>query len=79
MNFLFWQYVFVTEPAASTKHKTVHEQLALNLKSVLRPTQTDQLVIGKFMNHSWFFFDILIKSMAQHLLTTGRIKVEIFM
>ncbi len=71
-----FQYVFVTEPVASTKQKSVHEELAHNLKAMLLPTNADQLVIGKFMKHSWFFFDLIVKSMAQHLLSTGRIKVR---
>lgn len=28
------------------------------------------------MHHSGFFFDIMVKSMAQHLLSTGRIKMH---
>ena len=72
-----FQYVFVTESVAGSKQKSVHEELAKNLKATLRPTQADQLVIGKFLKHSWFFFDVLIKSMAQHLLCTGRIKVGV--
>ena len=70
------QYVFVTELAAGSKMKTVHEELSKHLKVLLRPTQADQMVVGKFMKHSWFFFEVLLKSMAQHLLSTGRIKVR---
>ena len=69
------KYVFVTEPAASSKDRTVHEELAKHLKATLRPTQADHLVLLKFLGHSWFFFEILLKSMAQHLLFTGRIKM----
>ena len=58
-----------------TSRRNVHEELAQHLKTILRPTQADFLVIGKFMKYSWFFFEILIKSMAQFLLATGRIKV----
>ena len=71
---LAFQYVFVHELIASQRN--VHEELALQLKAILRPTQADFLVTGKFMKYSWFFFEILIKSMAQHLLVTGRIKVR---
>ena len=66
----------MTEPVASIKQKSVHEELAHHLKAMLLPTNADQLVIGKFMKHSWFFFEVIIKSMAQHLLSTGRIKVR---
>ncbi len=67
----------MTEPVASLKQKSVHEELAHHLKAMLLPTNADQLVIGKFMKHSWFFFELLVKSMAQHLLSTGRIKVSV--
>ncbi len=74
---VFSKYVFVTELVANAKDKSIHEELAMHLKKILQPTQADNLVIGKFMRHSWFFFEILIKSMAQHLLYTGRIKVRL--
>jgi len=32
----------------------------------------------QLMSHSGFFLEILAKSMAQHLLATGRIKVKYF-
>ena len=71
----FFQYVFVTVPIIDNKANSVHEELAKHLMSILRPNQTDFLVTGKFMKYSWFFFEILIKSMAQYLLNTERIKV----
>ncbi|XP_074657465.1 dedicator of cytokinesis protein 9-like [Tubulanus polymorphus] len=67
------KYVFRTTEA---KHKTVHEELAKNLTMLLRPQKTDHLVLQKLLKHCWFFFEIMIKSMAQHLLTTGRIKMS---
>ena len=67
--------MFVSEAVASFKN--VHEELAKQIKALLRPTQADFLVIGKFMKYSWFFFEVLIKSMALHLLATGRIKVSV--
>lgn len=72
-----FQYVFVTETVAGPKQKTVHEELAQYLKAALRPNQADQLIVSKFLKHIWFFFDILVKSMAQYLLSTDRIKVYI--
>ena len=67
--------MFVTDDTPSVKQKTIHEELAHHLKATLRPVQADQLVIARFLSNSWFFFEVLIKSMAQHLLSTGRIKV----
>ncbi|XP_018313730.1 dedicator of cytokinesis protein 9 isoform X2 [Mycetomoellerius zeteki] len=55
---------------------TVHEQLAKHLPTLLQPSNTDFLVVNKFMHHSSFFFEIIIKSMAQYLLSTGRIKMH---
>ena len=72
-----FQYVFVTETVAGPKQKTVHEELAQYLKAALRPNQADQLIVSKFLKHIWFFFEILVKSMAQYLLSTDRIKVHI--
>jgi len=73
---VLFQYVFMTETVAGPKQKTVHEQLAQYLKAALRPNQADQLIVSKFLKHIWFFFEILIKSMAQYLLSTDRIKVH---
>ncbi|CAH1780654.1 unnamed protein product, partial [Owenia fusiformis] len=70
------KYVFVTEISTGAKDKSVHEELAKNLTSLLRPANADVLVIGKFLHHSWFFFELIMKSMAQHLLSTGRIKMQ---
>lgn len=69
------KYVFVTEMVAGQKPKTVHEELAKHLKMTLWPNNADQVVVSKFLKHSWFFFEVLIKSMAQHLLITDRIKM----
>ncbi len=67
--------MFITEAAASVKDKTVHEELANQLNSLMRPAKTDPMVVETILNHLWFFVDIIVKSMAQHLLSTGRIKV----
>lgn len=67
------KFVFITPD--TKKQTTVHEEMCKHLRSILDPNNTDFLVVNKFMHHSNFFFDIIVKSMAQHLLTTGRIKV----
>lgn len=71
------KFVFVSPKSRTTKPTTVHEELSRHLPTILHPNNTDFLVVNKFMHHSNFFFDIMIKGMAQHLLTTGRIKVNI--
>lgn len=67
------KYVFVAP--FSKKNITVHEEMCKHLPIILHPNNTDFLVVNKFMHHSDFFFDIIIKGMAQHLLSSGRIKV----
>ena len=56
---------------------TVHEQLAKYLPSLLISNSVDTSFVNKFMRHSGIFFDIIIKSMAQYLLASGRIKVKL--
>nr|CAI5852247.1 unnamed protein product [Callosobruchus analis] len=68
------KYVFVLPETKKTR--TVHEEMCKHLPVILHPNNTDFLVVNKFMHHSDFFFDIIIKSMAQFLLTTGRIKMH---
>ncbi|XP_069677062.1 dedicator of cytokinesis protein 9 isoform X2 [Periplaneta americana] len=68
------KFVFVPPSVASLT--TVHEEMSRHLPTLLRPANTDFLVINKFMHHSSFFFDIMVKSMAQHLLSSGRIKMH---
>lgn len=70
------KYVFTSKE--SKKHMTVHEEMAKHLPIILHPNNTDFLVVNKFMHHSRFFFDIMTKGMAQHLLSTSRIKVSFF-
>uniref|UniRef100_A0A023F2T5 Putative ph domain-containing protein n=1 Tax=Triatoma infestans TaxID=30076 RepID=A0A023F2T5_TRIIF len=67
------KFVFVGE---SVSGRTVHEELANHLPTLLNPTNTDFLLVNKFLSHSGFFFQIMVKSMAQHLLNTGRIKMH---
>lgn len=68
------QYVFRTQEL-TTKKRVVHEELAKSLNTTLKPANTDFLMINKFLRHSWFFFQIISKSMAQHLIATERIKM----
>ncbi|KAH0567488.1 dedicator of cytokinesis protein 9 isoform X3 [Cotesia glomerata] len=69
------KFVFML-PSKDTATTTVHEQLAKYLPTLLHPNNTDFLVVNKFMHHSNFFFDIMVKSMAQHMLSSGRIKMH---
>lgn len=73
--YFYFQYVF-TIPATNTANNTVHDQLLLHLPSLLNPDNTDFLLINKFLVNSNFFFQIIVKSMGQYLLTSNRIKVN---
>lgn len=55
---------------------TVHSELCRHLPAILDPSNTDFLVVNKFMKYSNIFFDIIVKSMAQHLLHSGRIRMH---
>lgn len=55
---------------------TVHSELCRHLPTILNPNNTDFLVVNKFMKYSNIFFDIIVKSMAQHLLHSGRIRMH---
>ncbi|XP_015124186.1 dedicator of cytokinesis protein 11 isoform X2 [Diachasma alloeum] len=72
------KFVFVALSSNGTINSptTVHQQLAKYLPTLLQPSNTDFLIVNKFMHHSNFFFEIMVKSMAQHMLTTGRIKMH---
>ncbi|KAI5737707.1 hypothetical protein M8J76_015984 [Diaphorina citri] len=65
------KFVFVGDIEGST----VHEELCAHLPALLKPNNTDFLLVNKFLPHSGFFFQIIVKSMAQYLLSTGRIKM----
>lgn len=67
---------FVFVPPTVQSSTTVHEEMSRHLPTLLRPANTDFLVVNKFMHHSSFFFEVMVKSMAQYLLTTGRIKMH---
>ncbi|RVE53287.1 hypothetical protein evm_002120 [Chilo suppressalis] len=54
----------------------LHTVLTAPLHMFVDPNQQDFLLGHKFMQYSAFFFDIIIKSMAQYLINTGRIKMS---
>ncbi|XP_052785231.1 dedicator of cytokinesis protein 9-like isoform X7 [Mya arenaria] len=70
------KYIFRAEPIPKgSKQKTVHEELAKSLTMILRPANADQVVVVKFLNNAWFFFQVLIKSMTQFLVDGERVKM----
>ncbi|XP_059143598.1 dedicator of cytokinesis protein 9-like isoform X5 [Physella acuta] len=71
------KYLFRPEPAskANKNQRTVHEELAKHLSSILRPANTDPLVVVRFLKHAGFFFEVILKSMTLYLIDTDRIKM----
>uniref|UniRef100_A0A672RFP0 Dedicator of cytokinesis 9 n=1 Tax=Sinocyclocheilus grahami TaxID=75366 RepID=A0A672RFP0_SINGR len=55
-----------------TNGKTVHEELAKTMTTILKPS-TDFLTSNKLLKYSWYFFEVLVKSMAQYLIETGKV------
>ncbi|XP_030431078.1 dedicator of cytokinesis protein 10 isoform X8 [Gopherus evgoodei] len=64
------KYVFKTK---SFEERTVHEELAKNMTGLLK--SNDQATVKHVLKHSWFFFAIILKSVAQHLVDTNRTQI----
>ncbi|XP_053540067.1 dedicator of cytokinesis protein 9 isoform X7 [Ictalurus punctatus] len=69
------KYVFKTETCSAVNGKTVHEELARAMTAILKPS-TDFLTSNKLLKYSWYFFETLVKSMAQHLIESGKVKLS---
>uniref|UniRef100_A0A673BKX5 Dedicator of cytokinesis 9 n=1 Tax=Sphaeramia orbicularis TaxID=375764 RepID=A0A673BKX5_9TELE len=69
------KYVFKTEPYTSTTTRTVHEELAKAMTAILKPS-TDFLTSNKLLKYSWYFFEALVKSMAQYLIESCKVKLS---
>nr|CAB3239439.1 dedicator of cytokinesis protein 9-like [Phallusia mammillata] len=70
------KYIFVVPTWKDYKSKTVHEQLTSGMEAMLRPTAADFLTTNKLLLHSSFFLQIIVKSMAQHLIFTQKLKMK---
>ncbi|KAK7153614.1 hypothetical protein R3I94_007109 [Phoxinus phoxinus] len=68
------KYVLKTETNV-TNGKTVHEELAKAMTTILKPS-TDFLTSNKLLKYSWYFCEVLVKSMAQYLIETGKAKIS---
>ncbi|XP_055472405.1 dedicator of cytokinesis protein 10 isoform X6 [Psammomys obesus] len=64
------KFVFKTR---SYKERTIHEELVKNVSDLLK--SNDSTIVKHVLKHSWFFFAIILKSMAQHLTDTGKIQL----
>nr|XP_045002718.1 dedicator of cytokinesis protein 10 isoform X12 [Jaculus jaculus] len=65
------KFVFKTR---TYKERTIHEELAKNMTGLLK--SNDSTTVKHVLKHSWFFFAIILKSMAQHLVDTNRIQLS---
>ncbi|XP_028818872.1 dedicator of cytokinesis protein 10 isoform X2 [Denticeps clupeoides] len=63
------KFVFRTEAHG---FRTVHEELAKGMTSELK---SNEPVIKNILKFSWFFFELIAKSMAQHLVDTENLQV----
>ncbi|KAG5833777.1 hypothetical protein ANANG_G00279480 [Anguilla anguilla] len=71
----YMKYVFKTEPYSSSSVRTVHEELAKAMTTILKPS-TDFLISNKLLKYSWYFFEALVKSMAQYLIESSKVKLS---
>uniref|UniRef100_A0A7N8WTB5 Dedicator of cytokinesis 9 n=1 Tax=Mastacembelus armatus TaxID=205130 RepID=A0A7N8WTB5_9TELE len=69
------KFVFKTEPYISSSTRTVHEELAKAMTAILKPS-TDFLTSNKLLKYSWYFFEALVKSMAQYLIASCKVKLS---
>ncbi|KAI5626392.1 dedicator of cytokinesis protein 10 isoform X2 [Silurus asotus] len=63
------KFVFKTEAHG---FRTVHEELAKGMNSDLK--SNEQPAVKNILKFSWFFLEIIIKSMAQHLVDSEKLK-----
>ncbi|XP_045020544.1 dedicator of cytokinesis protein 10 isoform X11 [Bubalus bubalis] len=65
------KFVFKT---TAYKERTIHEELVKNMTGLLQ--SNDSTTVKHVLKHSWFFFAIILKSMAQHLIDTNKIQLS---
>ncbi|XP_062417151.1 dedicator of cytokinesis protein 10 isoform X4 [Pungitius pungitius] len=64
------KYVFRTE---ANGFRTVHEELAKGMTFDLK--SNEQTAVKNVLKFSWFFFELIVKSMAQNLLDSDKVKL----
>ncbi|XP_043189264.1 dedicator of cytokinesis protein 9-like isoform X2 [Amphibalanus amphitrite] len=72
---IYTRHVFSEPRPPPAAGRTVHEALCRGLAQLLQPSNMDFLLVHKLLRHASSLFDIIVKSMALHLLNSGRIKV----
>uniref|UniRef100_A0A3P8YJA4 Dedicator of cytokinesis 10 n=1 Tax=Esox lucius TaxID=8010 RepID=A0A3P8YJA4_ESOLU len=66
-------YIKFVFKAESHGFRTVHEELAKGMTSDLK--SNEQATIRNILRFSWFFFELIVKSMAQDLVDSDKIKL----
>uniref|UniRef100_A0A3Q2P1E8 Dedicator of cytokinesis 10 n=1 Tax=Fundulus heteroclitus TaxID=8078 RepID=A0A3Q2P1E8_FUNHE len=64
------KYVFKSEDHG---FRTVHEELAKGMTFDLK--SNEQAAVRNVLRFSWFFFDLIVKSMAHHLVDSDKLKL----
>ncbi|XP_066565426.1 dedicator of cytokinesis protein 10 isoform X3 [Amia ocellicauda] len=64
------KFVFKTETHGT---RTVHEELSKGMNSDLK--SNDLAAVRNLLKFSWFFFELILKSMAQHLVDSKKLKL----
>ncbi|KAI4554829.1 hypothetical protein MJG53_020128 [Ovis ammon polii x Ovis aries] len=70
----FIKYSFRPEKPSAPQAQLIHETLATTMIAILKQS-ADFLAINKLLKYSWFFFEIIAKSMATYLLEENKIKL----
>ncbi|KAL6033706.1 hypothetical protein STEG23_009104, partial [Scotinomys teguina] len=70
----FIKYSFRPEKPNILQAQLIHETLATTMIAILKQS-ADFLAINKLLKYSWFFFEIIAKSMATYLLEENKIKL----
>lgn len=69
------EFFFTSESVQSANGKlNLHEELIRALFTLLKHSKDEFPLINNLIENSWFFFQLTIKSMANHLLSSGRMK-----
>eukprot|EP00795_Rhopilema_esculentum_P016504 gene16504-7923_t len=67
---LLKSYVKYSFRSRDDRQKTIHEEMAKHLRFYLKPG-SDPAIIDCILQRGWFFFDVIVKSMAQAHLMNG--------
>ncbi|XP_042194969.1 dedicator of cytokinesis protein 10 isoform X2 [Callorhinchus milii] len=67
------KFVFKAE-FSELKQQTVHEELMKGMTEVLKSSEAAEM--KHLLKHSWFFYEIIIKSLAQYLVDNNKMQLK---